>query len=164
MAFSVSFYNISDPPNKLNKTIPETAAHVAQSASPYEPMSELTGKIILAHVTQADGCNYCSITEGSVTQYYFITDTVLLPGGKFEVYLKRDVLMTYSSDIKNMRIVAKRSSCIAKDGGNVGYNSYLEDGMWQIDSTALYWLSTDLFNGYFNYDYEDNGYILMTAG
>ena len=160
MAFSVSFYNISDPPNKLNKTLPENAAHVAQSASPYEPMSELTGKIILAYVAEADGCNYCSITEGSVTQYYFITDTVLLPGGKFEIYLKRDVLMTYESSIKNMEIYvtrcAKQASVTGPDAGT-GYNAFLEDP--EVRITAAQYVREFPFienGGTFEFKYPTN--------
>lgn len=130
MAFSVSFYNISDPPNKLEKTLPDEPSHVAQSVYPYEPMSELTGKIMLDYVPQADGCNYCSITDGSVTQYYFITDTVLLTGQRFEVYLKRDVLMTYKSEIKQLNIFvtrcAKQASITGPDA-TTGYNAFLED-------------------------------------
>lgn len=161
MALSISFYNISDPPNKLDKTT-GTAIHTCSSILPYEPISELTGKIQIDYASQADGANYCSITIGSVTQYYFITDQLLTPGHKMEFFLKRDVLMTYNTDIKDMKILATRSSVVGD--GNVGYNSYLPDGLWACDATNLYYLSEDIMDGFFNYDHNDAKYILMTAG
>ena len=87
------------------------------------------------------------------------------------VYVKEDALMTFKTKIEESDILATRCSVVGEDGGNVGYNSFLDDSMWRCDSTSLYWLSGDLYNGYFDYSDEDptghlvgQMYVIATAG
>lgn len=170
MAFTCNLYKISDPPYKLNKNL-GTALRANISCSPFEPLSDLKGKIILDYTAEADEANYCSITETSGgetpvtrTRYAFITDRIKGVGGRLTLVLDEDPLMTFKAGILKADILATRASVLAKDSGNVGYNAYLPDGFWKCDATHLYWLSEDLMGGFFNYDEQENEFILMTAG
>ena len=162
MAFTCNLYKISDPPFQLDKTL-GAALRANISCSPFEPLSDLKGKIILDYTAEADEANYCSIVEGTRTRYAFITDRVKGVGGRLTLILDEDPLMTFKAGILEADILATRASVLAKDSGNVGYNAYLPDGFWKCDATHLYWLSEDLMGGFFNYD-SDTDYVLMTAG
>ena len=163
MAFTCNLYKISDAPNTLKKTL-GTPLRANISCSPFEPLSDLKGKIILDYTAQADEANYCSIVDGTRTRYAFITDRVKRVGGQLTLVLEEDPLMTFKAGILEADILATRASVLAKDSGNVGYNAYLPDGFWKCDATNLYWLSEDLMGGFFNYDEQENEFILMTAG
>lgn len=163
MAFTCNLYKISDPPFQLKKNL-GTALRANISCSPFEPLSDLKGKIILDYTAEADEANYCSIVEGNKTRYAFITDRVKGVGGRLTLVLDEDPLMTFKAGILEADILATRASVLAKDSGNVGYNAYLPDGFWKCDATHLYWLSEDLMGGFFNYDEQENEFILMTAG
>ena len=162
MAFTIAFYTISDPPNKLDKSIP-TATKTA-TCTPFEPVSDLTGSVLIDYVAGVEGCNYAQITGDGRPRYCFITDIQKDVGGHMRVYLREDPLMTFKTEIQDSAILATRSSVVAKDNGNVGYNAYLQDGYWVCDATELHYTSRDLFDGYFNYDTPQAGFILLTAG
>lgn len=162
MAFTVTFYNISDPPNKLSKTI--GTALKTSTCTPFKPVSDLTGTILLDYTAEAEGANYAMVTGDGRERYCFITDIEKDIGGRMSITLKEDPLMTFSTKIELAPILATRSSVLAKDDGNVGYNAYLQDGMWTCDATQLTYTSVDILNGFFDYDKADNGFILMTAG
>ena len=171
MSFTCTFYNISDPPNKLSKTL-GTAIHTA-TCSPFNPVSDLHGEIIVDYNSAIEAANYCVIEAGTQDhaaegrpRYCYIKDLIKRNGGRLVVELEEDALMTFSTSILDMKILATRASVIGRDNGNVGYNAFLQDGFWKCDATHLYWLSEDLMGGYF--DYDDHGdpldYVLMTAG
>lgn len=169
MAFTVTFYKISDPPNKLVKNL--GTAIKTSNCTPFRPVSDLTGTILIDYAAAAESANYAMVTGDGRNRYCFITDIEKDIGGKMSISLREDALMTFSNAIYECGILATRSSVIAKNGGNVGYNSYLEDGMWRCDATNLYWLSEDLFGGYFDYTDRNAGgamdeqwFIIATAG
>ena len=165
MAFTCNLYKISDPPYTLKKDIGnDKLIRKNIPCSPFEPLSDLKGKIILDYTAAADEANYCSITEGTRTRYAFITDRVKGVGGRLTLVLDEDPLMTFKAGILEADILATRASVLAKDSGNVGYNAYLPDGFWKCDATHLYWLSEDLMGGFFSYDEMENEFMLMTAG
>lgn len=161
MPFTCKVYKISDPPFQLDKTV-GTAIHEA-TCSPFEPMGDLRGDVILDYNSAIEEANYCEITGDGRTRYAFITDQIKGVGGRLTLKLQEDPLMTFKAGIVEADILATRSSVLAKDSGNVGYNSYLPDGFWKCDATHLYWLSDDIMGGFFNYD-TDTDYVLMTAG
>ena len=110
MSLSANFYNNTDNPKTVNKTLSAEPV-ISATITPYQPLSELTGTIILAYDSDLDSANYCSIgTNG--TKYYFITDRILLTGGKIQLTLRIDVLMTYSADILNCKAVINRSDTL----------------------------------------------------
>lgn len=173
MAFTCNLYKISDPPATLHKDITSNGKLIREniSCSPFEPMGDLRGQIIIDYSFNADSANYCSITESSGgetpvirTRYAFITDRIKGVGGRLTLVLDEDPLMTFKAGILEADILATRASVLAKDSGNVGYNAYLPDGFWKCDATHLYWLSDDIMGGFFNYDEMANEFMLMTAG
>lgn len=168
MAFNIKFYKISDAPNVLNKNVNTEAGNVGTAAgydcTPWEPVGVLEGSVVLDYVQDIGTANYAYISGGTRPRCAYVTGFEILTGHKMRVYVKEDALMTFNTGIKESPILATRSSVLAKDDGNVGYNAYLQDGMWTCDSTQLTYTSADILNGFFDYDKTDNGFILMTAG
>lgn len=117
MAFTVTYYNIQDPPNKINKTL--GTAIGSSSCSPWEPVSDLSGKIIAAYTSAVEAGNYAAITGDGRPRYCYIRDVIKRPGGQMEVILEEDPLMTFSDEIMQMNIYAFRSS--------VDYNMDMHD-------------------------------------
>lgn len=155
MAFSIAFHKVSDAYNVMNKTIPDATA--TSTCTPWEAVSDLQGRVVLDYVPGIEGCNYAVVTgvgepatgEGR-PRSCFITDISKDIGGHMTVTLEVDPLETYKTEIRAMPIVATRCSVVGKDGGNVGYNAFIDDGLWVCDNTTLYWLSPDLMGGQFN--------------
>lgn len=171
MAFTVKFYKIDAPPNKLDKgVVPGTTGTIGAaggySCTPFEPVGTLEGSILIDYVAAAliETANYAYISGDNRERYAYVTGFDKEIGGHLKVYLREDALMTFKTEIADAPILATRSSVCGKDGGNVGYNAYLEDGLWKCDSTTLFYLSPDIMNGFFNYDVNGSNYILMTAG
>lgn len=152
MAFSVTLYNTNDPPNKLNKTL--TGASAAKSCTPYEPVSDLEGTIVIDYGFDYEGSNYLEMLEqdfddGAVRAerktYYFITDIEKVQGSKLRLHLKRDVLMTYKgvsggnpTGIYGLDIHVTRCTKQAQEGSPYGYNSLLEDPTIAISGRRYY--------------------------
>lgn len=168
MAFNIKFYKISDAPNVLNKNVNPEAGTIGTLAgydcTPWEPVGVLDGSVVLDYVQDIGTANYAYISGGTRPRYAYVTGFEILPGHQMRVYVKEDALMTFNQGIKESPILATRSSVCGKDNGNVGYNAYLEDGLWMCDSTTLFYLSEDLMDGFFDYDINGSNYILMTAG
>ena len=165
MAFNIKFYKISDAPNVLNKTVGDAIGTAAgYDCTPWEPVGVLDGSVVLGYVADIGTANYAYISGGTRPRYAYVTGFEILSGQQMRVYVKEDALMTFNQGIKESPILATRSSVLAKDDGNVGYNAYLQDGMWTCDATQLTYTSVDILKGYFDYDKADNGFILMTAG
>ena len=168
MAFNIKFYKISDAPNVLNKNVNTEAGNVGTGAgydcTPWEPVGVLDGSVVIAYVQDIGTANYAYISGGTRPRYAYVTGFEILPGQQMRVYVKEDALMTFNAGINESPILATRSSVCGKDNGNVGYNAYLDDGLWKCDSTTLFYLSEDLMDGFFNYDINGSNYVLMTAG
>lgn len=168
MAFTVKFYKISEAPNVLNKNVNTEAGNVGTATgydcTPWEPVGVLDGSVVLAYVQEIGTANYAYISGETRPRYAYVTGFEILPGQQMRVYVKEDALMTFKTEILTSPILATRSSVCGKDNGNVGYNAYLDDGLWKCDSTTLFYLSEDLMDGFFDYDINGSNYILMTAG
>lgn len=139
MAFSVTLYNTNDPPNKLDKTL--TGASTAKTCTPYEPVSDLEGTIVIDYGFDYEGSNYLSMLEQDIvdgvvrasrTAYYYITDIEKVQGSKLRLHLKRDVLMTNKTAIKNCDIIIDRTSKQPIDILDSGYNGMLHDNMQRV--------------------------------
>lgn len=105
MSFECTFYNVADDNKVLTKTL-GTATHTCASTVPYNPLSPLTGKLILDYHEDILTSNYVNF----LGKYHFITDKQLLSGQKIEVTCKVDVLQTYNTDIKETRVYCKRTA------------------------------------------------------
>ena len=171
MAFTIKFYKISDAPNVLNKNVNPEAGNIGTAAgyncTPFEPVGTLDGSVLIDYVAAdpIETANYAYISGDNRPRYCYVRDFSKEVGSRLKVYLTEDPLMTFAAEIKLAPILATRSSVCGKDDGNVGYNAYLDDGLWKCDSTTLFYLSEDLMPIPFSYDYyAANTYILMTAG
>ena len=122
---TLDLYNISDNPKQLYKTIGDSIYQTTQTIKPYEPISDLTGSILITYSSTAEDCNYAKIVDDAgFTKYYFVTDKQLEVGGKMRIYLEIDVLMTFQEDILNCPAVYDRSDCFP--------NYLLDDGMERV--------------------------------
>lgn len=123
MAFTVTYYNIQDPPNKINKTLGTAVG--SSSCSPWEPVSDLSGKIIAAYTSAVEAGNYAAITGDGRPRYCYIRDVIKRPGGQMEVTLLEDPLMTFKTEILTSDVYATRTS---QSGSDYGYNMDMDDG------------------------------------
>lgn len=170
MAFTIKFYKISDAPNVLHKDVNPEAGTIGTAAgyncTPFEPVGTLDGSVLIDYVAAdpIETANYAYISGDNRPRYCYVRDFSKEVGTRIRVYLTEDPLMTFATEIKLAPILATRSSVCGKDNGNVGYNAYLDDGLWKCDATTLFYLSEDLMDGYFSYDLNQDNYILMTAG
>ena len=171
MAFSIQFYKIDAPPNKLDKgvvpgTTPTVGAAAGYSCTPFEPVGTLDGSVLIDYVAAdlIETANYAYISGDNRPRYCYVRDFSKEIGNKLRVHVTEDPLMTFKQEIIESPILATRSSVCGRDNGNVGYNAYLDDGLWKCDSTTLFYLSEDLMDGFFDYDINGSNYILMTAG
>lgn len=107
-----NLYNSTDNPKTIGKTL--TGGTAVSSVKPYEPISELTGSILIAYTGTKFDYNYISIDfsndETPHIRKYFITDKELEIGGKMRLILKLDVLETFGADILKCPAVFDRTS------------------------------------------------------
>lgn len=66
-----------------------------------------------------DNCNYVKLIIGDVIIYGFV-EQIIFHNNYFDITIKKDLLMTYSMDIKNLSAIIERNE---KD-----FNAYLNDG------------------------------------
>lgn len=179
MAFSVTLYNTNDPPETLSKTL--TGASSVKSCSPYEPVSDLEGVIVIDYGFDYEGSNYLEMLEqdfddGAVRAerktYYFITDIEKVQGSKLRLHLKRDVLMTYKgvsgdnpTGLYAQDIEVTRCSKQANSDSMSGYNSMLRDP--EIETTvqrSYREFPFKLTAGDMKFVYPPDQYILAVIG
>lgn len=152
MSFAINFYRNASPVNKVDKsiTLVTTATGVLRDgASILQPviLIETTYDGGQAIIT---GSNYAYIAEFG--RYYYITDVTAQINGLYEVKMDVDVLMTYSSQIKQQEAVIARQA--------FKRNMYLDDGWFMAYQNPyfkqLYFSNTTPF--------ESQEYVLIIAG
>lgn len=153
MAFSLQFYNVSDPPNKLDKALGTQIASCA-TVRPYEAVSELFGNFLIDYNATINGCNYCYCPE--LNKYYYITDIQMETGSRMIVSVKVDVLKTYASGIKSSPIYVTRAEQQATEDNPCGWNSYLQDA--QIRKTAREFTIVTIDKNVPKFEYPDPAY------
>ena len=125
MAFTVTYYNIQDPPNKINKTLGTAVG--SSTCSPWEPVSDLSGKIIANYTSAVEAGNYVAITGDGRPRYCYIRDVIKRPGGQMEITLEEDPLMTFSTEIMNIDAYVFRTSQSPISESAPGYNMDISD-------------------------------------
>lgn len=98
----VNLYRISDPDNKLDKTLPSTAGNYLQITADYGFEGDQdtgTPSIIIESATEPL-YNYAYID--SFSRYYFVTSRRWISGQNWRLTLRVDVLKTYMTVIKNL--------------------------------------------------------------
>lgn len=130
MAFSVDFGQCSDAPEVLKKN-PDF--DIATTCTPWESVSDMTGKIIVGYDDAIELRNYAHVYAKNATQYEgrerycWIRDFEKLPGGQMALTLEVDPLMTYYADILTQNIEVTRCYKQATEESEIGYNSMLHD-------------------------------------
>lgn len=105
--FKVNFYNTSDQPNKLHKTLDLIGSCECQVNS-QDGISIIDPVISVADNYNYINCNYVFIENWH--KYYFIKTTNCKNSGITEYSLHEDVLMTYESEINTSTVMLSRSS------------------------------------------------------
>ena len=155
MAIAVNFWRFAGSPKRIDKVLSATPDLVKNAVTPFEPLDELSGYIIMEY-----NDIYKEMTMAGIGwKYYHITDRTALPGGRIRLDLSVDVLYTYSSGI-----LATNAYCIRSE--NVAYQTpYIVDSNAPINAERL----TAPKNGYQNGGLVDlaaygSDMILITVG
>lgn len=100
MAFTVNFYKITDNPKKIDKTL-GNVLHTA-SCSPWKPVDDLNGDIMIDYSANAEKANYASVSNGigERTLYCFVREFTKDIGGHCVVHLEIDPLKTNAGQLK----------------------------------------------------------------
>lgn len=118
----ISFYNYNGMNNVLQKTLSPVAT--ITDVNPFQPLSPLTGELILNYNANIFAANYCTFLGKS----YFVTDRKMLPGQRMSIFCRVDVLQTYSAGIKTAPLIPSRSSD--------QYNSWIFDAQLPFEEAA----------------------------
>lgn len=95
MAIAVNFWRYAGSPKRIDKVLPATPDLVKNAVTPFEPLDELSGYIIMEY-----NDIYKEMTMAGIGwKYYHITDRTALPGGRIRLDLRVDVLYTYRSGV-----------------------------------------------------------------
>ena len=98
MAIVIDTYKITDPPNKLYKTTPESTKITLTNVDPLTPCDVLNPSLICVYTSGLAAQNYAKIAAFG-NRYYFIDNVSLLDGQRAILKLSVDPLMTYADDI-----------------------------------------------------------------
>lgn len=114
----VTFYHMKSDYRVVNKNI--TLIGATQEIEPYNPLSDITGFVIVSYDANWYSANYAKIGD----KYYYVTGREVLTGGMMRIVLHVDVLMNVGSSqtFRAIKIVPSRS-----DDKNL-YNSWIADG------------------------------------
>lgn len=93
-------------------------------AKPFEPLSPLTGQLLIAYDPVVYAANYAKFEN----KYYFVTDRELLTGGRMRLICRVDVLKTYAEQIAGLRVMCRRSGLPIKQ------QQYLPDDKYPVES------------------------------
>ena len=113
MAFTVTFYKITDNPKKIDKTLGTALA--TATCSPWEPVDDLNGNIMIDYSANAESANYATVTGGlgNRTLHCFVREFTKDIGGHCVVHLEIDPLTTNATDLK-------KCDCICETTCNTG--------------------------------------------
>lgn len=149
---TITLYKCADDPDTLNKTFSNA---LSKNGTPYEPVDDLNGYVILDYFSDIESYNAASITftSGKKTKYYTITSRTPEPGQKVRVNLSCDVLKAYETEIANIEGILCRTS------NNEWTNYTIQDGkaVYQSNRTTINVTLAEL-------DYEENAVIFGAIG
>lgn len=114
----VTFYHMKSDYRVVNKNI--TLIGVTQAIEPYNPLSDITGFVIVTYDSNWYSANYAKVED----KYYYVTGREVLTGGMMRIGLHVDVLMNVGNTeaFRKIKIIPSRS-----DDKNL-YNSWIADG------------------------------------
>lgn len=155
MAFTATFYNTSDPPNKIDKNLGTQLG--AATCTPFEQVSNLHGSILIDYFANVDKSNYATVTTGGRTLYCFVRDVIKDIGGHCRVELDIDPLTTNKTDLKNC-------DCICETTCNTDlYNRYIQTDNIKVTQLTIH--GTDIKEeSPATLNIDKGGYIVGTYG
>ena len=95
---NVILYNNKSDKRQLVKNITEIKTISATAKGDINIISPT----LIIHNTDMTNINYCYITE--LKRYYFLTNYTYITGQRIELHCDVDVLMSYSDDIKRLKV------------------------------------------------------------
>lgn len=128
----IILYNITDPPNKVNKTL--SGQHVVENVRFKEENAlNVINPTILLNLSEeiSDVTKYNYLYIGKFARYYYITN-ISTRGGLAEIETKVDPLKSFQNDILNSSQVVTR--CESKKYRN----KYLQDDVVPFDVRDQY--------------------------
>jgi len=129
MAFTATFYNVSDPPNKIDKTL-GTAIYTA-TCTPFEPVSDLHGSILIDWSAAIETANYVTIS-GNRFLSCFVKDIVKEIGSRARVIVDIDPLTTNATELKNCNCICETTCKTEK------YNRYIANGNLRTTELTIF--------------------------
>lgn len=129
MAVTLDLYNITDPANCANKSIPDTSLKTI-TGNPIEDEEILNPTFLINYFSELLSCNYCKVTYPDQTvKYYFVTVTTE-NGNNLRIDCTMDYLMTYWDEIKNTPMTVVRSTSFGKP-------TYVIDNLLPVDNSRV---------------------------
>lgn len=104
MPISLQFYNTTDNPKKINKTLSAVGATI--SLAPFEDF-DLENPYVIINNGVAVG-NYAKIDNN----YFFAEQPILMTGNRKMVRFTKDVLMSNRTEILQTPIIVERSTTV----------------------------------------------------
>ena len=111
MALTLTLYNVTDNPKKVNKTLGNAVYTFNNNVKPTDPCDLLNPSFIIDYDVGDFSANYCTV-GAPFNRNYFITDVEILTGGRKKLICSVDVLTTYAVGITAANATVIRSSKI----------------------------------------------------
>lgn len=146
MAIEITLYNVSDDNEKISKTLGEGLVFSSSSIKEQTDVTRITLRIQTS--SNLSGYNYAYVSEYG--RYYFIETIETTPTGYWVLGCRCDVLMSFASQILNLRGTVTRSESL--------FNMYLMDDRYKA------YAYRDIVTKQFPSAIEDDSCILMTVG
>ena len=123
MSFTINFYHMRDPKNKINKSL----SSVYSITGNLRNESDVVNPTILVESNIPINGNYAYIEL--FQRYYFVTEMRQIRTGLWEIHLHTDVLKTFSEGILGSPCIVARSYDT--------FNLYLNDELYKADCRTL---------------------------
>lgn len=114
MALTVTLYNVTDNPKKVNKTLGSAVHTFSSNVQPTDPCDILNPSFILNYGSTGAtdiSANYC-VVGSPFNRNYFIKGSKILTGGRMQIDCTVDVLTTYADGINAANATIIRSAKI----------------------------------------------------
>lgn len=107
----VKLYKCYDSKNKLNKTLTDELSLQGNFKNNFS----LTDIQLVLNFNNIESFDYNYVYIELLHRYYFVDNCKILSNNRIELILSIDVLMTYKTDIENMKVKLNKSSIIFDD-------------------------------------------------
>ena len=127
MAWTLNLYKCSDDPRIVAKNVGTVQASV--SCTPYEPISDTDGYVIIEYNATRQECNYAELNG----KYYYVTGREMLTGQRIRISLHVDVLMSKWSSFKEAYGIVRQNA----DPDEDKMNAYMSNSAVKISADPL---------------------------